>query len=79
MKARFEFDLTESADDRGAFKRMSHADNMCSVLWDTYQWLRSSLKHGHNYDSADDALEAVQQQLLELMDGEGINLDDLWS
>ena len=65
--------------DRQEALRMLKSIDMCGVLWDLQMILRDKLKHGHTYETADAALEDVQQQLYSIMDDHGINLDELYS
>jgi len=47
------------------------------VLWELMKFLRTALKHGHPYTSADAALEATQKQVIQLLSDEGVSLDDI--
>ena len=74
MKATLEFTLPE---DRSEHHLAIHASDWWLVAWDLDQWLRSALKHGHNYDSADAALEGARDELHELIAARGVSLDDV--
>lgn len=65
-------------EDRDDALRMLKALDLCGVIWDVQQLLRSALKHGHIYSSADEALEDVQKQLYGILADKGINLDELY-
>ena len=43
----------------------SHARGYARVLWDLQETLRGWLKHGHGFDCADSALQAVRKELFE--------------
>lgn len=62
MKATLEFNLPEEADDHLMAVR---AHCFVSVIFDLDNHIRNWLKHGHKFDSADDALEKVRDLLWE--------------
>ena len=72
MKAILKFDLPEDKDD---YTAASHGMDYALTCWDMDQKLRGWLKYGHNFDSADDALEECRDQLREIMDSYNIHLD----
>ena len=72
MKTIFEVDDNFDADGPDKLLRMALADNMASVLWDFSQWLRTEIRHKNKpYDE-------VQEAFFDLLDQEGINLDQIW-
>lgn len=73
MKAILEFSLPE---DRVEYEMHNQAEGMRSVLWELEQSLRRDLKYGHEYDTANEALEAVRDTLHELMNQNKVNLED---
>ena len=60
MKAILEFDLPEDAH---AFAAASDADKWRTVAWEIDVQLRSFLKYGHQFATADSALETMRAQL----------------
>ena len=72
MKATLEFDL---AEDGCQHIIALHAMDFALSCWDINQKLRGWLKHGHQFDSADEALEGVREKLGEIMDVYNINLN----
>ena len=75
MKAKLEFDMPE---DQGAFRLASHGVDWALVAWDIATGdLRTWLKHGHSFESADDALEAVRDLVYRVIDEHGVSLDDI--
>lgn len=72
-KAIIEFDLP---DERWQYKCANNGTNFFCILTELDNYLRSKLKYGHEYESADDALEDVRKELWNLMEGEGVNLDE---
>ena len=71
MKATLEFDGNE---ERESLEDAIHGGEWKSVVWDIDQLLRSCLKHGHSYQSADEALEKVRDQLREEVNSRGLQL-----
>ena len=72
MQAVLKFDLPEDQDN---FTAASHGMDYALTCWDIDQKLRSWLKYGHNFESADEALERVREVLTEIMDDNGVHLD----
>ena len=72
MKAILEFDLNEP-DEREEHLRCVRALDLCLVLWDFDQILRSEIKYN------DKDWQEVRDKLTEIMDEHGVNLDDLMS
>lgn len=78
MTATLKFNLDDQ-DDSMAFSRATKSMDLCLVLWDFQQTLRSKLKYPDENmpDIVYAELEWVQEQLFEKMTERGINLDDL--
>lgn len=74
MKAILEFNLPEDAREHNLAAR---AGNMYSSLWELDQWLRGKIKYGHDFKSADEALEASRKELHDILDSNSVVLDDL--
>lgn len=74
MKAILEFNLPEDASEYAA---ANAGAGLRSVLWDFDQWLRQQLKYGHEFASADEALEAARKELRDDLQGEALDLDAL--
>lgn len=62
MKAILEFNLP---DDNNEFKLATRGQDYFSAIWNTLQEIRGYLKHGHNFKTADEALEQIRESLLE--------------
>ena len=60
MNATLNFNLPEDQSD---FELASHAGQWHDVVWDLDQFLRSKTKHGNEYKTADEALEAIRKEL----------------
>ncbi len=45
-----------------------------ATVADIEEWLREKLKYGHEFKSADEALEAARKELHELLDSNGLIL-----
>ena len=71
-KAILEFNLPEEQEE---FTQASTARSMFSVLWDFSQDLRSWLKHGHPFKTADEALEAARSKFYEILENNNIILN----
>ena len=61
-KVTMTFNLPEEEQDLKLAQRGSH---YFSVIWMVLQQIRSYLKHGHQFQNADDALENIRETLLE--------------
>jgi len=72
MQAILKFDLPEDQDE---FTSASHGMDYALTCWDLDQKLRGWLKYGHKFESADDALETIREDLRDIMYEHGINLD----
>ena len=74
MIAKLEFTIPEEADE---FKMATRGFDYWNVLWDLSQWLRGKLKYGHEYKTADEAIEEMQTELYQLIDDQGCPIDDI--
>jgi len=74
MIAKLEFNIPEEKDE---FKMAIRGFDYWVVLWDLSQWLRGKLKYDHEYKTADEALEAVQTELYNLIDEHSCPIDDI--
>jgi len=72
MQVILEFDMPEDKDECTA---ASHGMDYALTCWDMDQKLRSWLKYGHKFESADDALEKCRDHLRQIMDDHGVHLD----
>lgn len=73
MRALLSFNLP---DDRQALHLAQLGPGLHAVLHSfLHVWLRNKLRHGHEFKTADDALEAVQTELLEELAALEINFD----
>ena len=66
MKATITFDLP---DERQEHDMAIHGADYHAAIWELDQFLRDALKYGHQYKTADDALEAVRNRLHEELEG----------
>ena len=66
------------ADDRvDATRMLKSLDLVCAVWGFQNEWLRSALKYGHSYKTADEALEAARDALYEELRSHGIDIDKM--
>ena len=65
----------EQPEDQEMFEIVTHALGWWSVANDVEHALRNSLKYGHDYKTADEALEAIRRLLYEVVDAQNISLD----
>jgi len=72
MKATLEFDMLEEKDD---LNFALHGLDWALVAWDMDDKLRGYLKYGHKFQSIDEALETVREQLHEKIDEHNVDLD----
>lgn len=72
MKAILEFNLPEDASE---LKAANSGPAAFVALRSIDNWLRTCVKHGHNYKTADEALGAARDELREILDDEGLSLD----
>jgi hypothetical protein len=79
-KAILEFNLDE-VDDRDAHLRAIKSLSLTLALWEMDQHLRSELKYGTREgelsDEAYTAIERTREKLHEILDENGISLDEL--
>lgn len=74
MKATLTFDL-DIADDREAFRLVNQAPQMATVLVGIGEIFRKYIKYDHTFASADDCLEKLREEILELRRDHNIVLD----
>jgi len=72
MKATLEFDLPE--DNRSHLLAV-HAMDWALVVKELDETLRRWLKHGHDFEYPDEALQELRDELLEDIFERGIDLD----
>lgn len=65
MKAIIEFNLPEEDRD---FRLAANAGKVVGAIYDIREDMRIWLKHGHTFKTADEALEAVRKQLIDVLD-----------
>jgi hypothetical protein len=70
MKAILEFNLPE---ENSEFLMAQRGGDYFSYLWDLDQQLRSWLKHGNEFKTVNEALEAIREELHNEVDFNGIN------
>jgi hypothetical protein len=63
-------------EERDGFKLACQAQDWHSVAWDMAQYLREKLKYGHEFKSANDALEQTQDKLFEFLNDHGLSIYD---
>ena len=73
MKAILEFNLPE---DQRAFEMANQAPDMVAAIGHFEDKLRSYIKYGHEFKSADEALEAIRALLYDEINIRGINIHD---
>ena len=86
MEAILKFDLNDP-DDRHEFARASRATALCSTLWDLDQYLRGRTKYYQDdKDKSKDynegmyaAFDEARDKLYEIMNGEGIDLENIYN
>lgn len=74
MKATLEFNLGD-LDDEVAHGLAIHGQDFALVCVDIDQVLRDWLKHGHNFKTADEALQEIRDVLHGCLDDRGISLE----
>ena len=74
MKAILEFNLPE---EKSEFNFANKGSDWWSVCWEMDQWLRGQIKHAPDSMSDDTykTLELCRAKLRELIDEDGLNLD----
>ena len=73
-KVILEFNLPEENVD---FQAAILGLNWALVAWDLDVDLRNWIKYGHPFTSADEALDAIRERLLRLMDAHGVSFDTI--
>ena len=66
------FDLNE---EQSAYDCAYHGMDWALVAFDLDQHLRGLLKYGHKFKDADEALEAIREELHNLITDKGVDLD----
>jgi hypothetical protein len=74
MKAILEFDLP---DDQDEFTMATKASKYWVALWDISQRYRSKLKHEQLSESEYLLIEAERDAFFEILEGHGINLNEI--
>ena len=77
MKAILEFNLPEDNDD---FKLATKASDWWHVCWEMDKWLRQQYKYMSDDEYSKDTYDAyyeARQKLFELMNDNGVSLDDV--
>jgi len=65
---------TFSTTDIGEAKRALNAVALEGILWDLVNETRTWLKHGHSFEDADSAIEAIRQRIFDELAEAGIVL-----
>jgi len=73
MKAKLEYNLPE---DQSFFNAAYKATEMRSAISDFDNELRNWVKYGHNFKTADEALEKVRESLHVYLNSYGINIHE---
>jgi hypothetical protein len=73
MKAKLEYNLPE---DQSSFNAACKATEMRSAISDFDNELRNWVKYGHNFKTADEALEKVRESLHVYLNSYGINIHE---
>ena len=73
MKATLEFNLPE---EREEYKRANQSQDMFTAIFDFSEKLRSYRKYGHDFKTADEALDAINVLLHEELSIRYISLHD---
>lgn len=78
MKAALYFDMNgeDKQFQEREFKLACRASDWALVVWEIDTKLRNWLKHGHEWKTADMALEETRTFLWNTLDCYGLNLDD---
>ena len=74
MKAKLTFNLPE---DQQEFNFATQGSDWWNVCWNMDQWLRANIKHAPDSMSDDEykAYERCRDQLRELIDSQGLHID----
>jgi len=62
-------------EEESNFRVAAMSMDWALALWDLDQHLRSLLKYGHEFKSADKALEGIRQYLYNIMEERGISFN----
>jgi len=73
LKATLEFDLP---DEQLEFETANNAGKMKSLIWDFGEQLRSWDKYGHNFKTADDAIDEIRAYFIQCIND--YNLDSTY-
>jgi hypothetical protein len=78
MKATFEFDMNEP-EDMMDHKRMSNALGMALVLWELKVNVKRKIEYMIDFDnlSGQETLDRVFEMIGELMEDQGLNMENL--
>jgi len=79
MKAILTFDFDKNPDDKQDHARMLKADSLCAAISDYKEYLRGRLKYNEKFESGEKELETAREKLFEILNENGINLDDIYS
>ena len=63
----------QGEDDKYEMECTMKGSSMCHVLYEMDMWLRGKLKYGHQFKTADEALEACREALHEEITDAGIS------
>lgn len=77
MNAKLEFDLNEPCEKQ-QLERMLKAKNLCSVICDMREYLRSRLKYTEKFKSGKKELKEIREKLIESLECNNINLDEIY-
>ena len=74
MKAKLEFNLPE---EKSEFNFATQGSDWWNVCWNMDQWLRGNIKYAPDEQSDEvfEAYERCREKLRELIDSQGLNLD----
>ena len=78
--ATIKFDLSD-IEDLNDFKRMLSADDAISILWELTHNKRKQLSYKldtENWMNRYEALDMVFDEINEMVEDEGLNLEELW-
>jgi hypothetical protein len=73
MKAKLEYNLPE---DQSLFDAACKATDLRSAVSDFDNELRDWIKHGHNFKTADEALDKARETLYVYLNSYGINIHE---
>ena len=69
---------TLSTNNKKEFEYAFNGLDYLLCLWDMDQWLRSQVKYGYDVSEEEKVgYENARKELWEILEGHGINLDDL--